>query len=108
MASFAADFSDAVEGAEPFSVWLTEALSRTGLGTGAFSAAGVSEIAATGSDAAPATDVTAAKASASPAPNRSSRPGAPRSRAVLVRMARTSSGFSAGLRSSNRAAMPLT
>ena len=47
---------------------------------------------------------TAAKASASPAPNRSSRPGEPRSRAVFVRMARTSSGFSAGLRSSISAA----
>jgi len=50
----------------------------------------------------------AAKASASPAPNRSSRPGEPRSRAVLVRIARTSSGFNAGSRSSMRAASPLT
>jgi hypothetical protein len=40
--------------------------------------------------------LTAAKASASPAPNRSSRPGEPRSRAVLVSIARSSGGFSAG------------
>src|SRR5436309_1255460 len=55
-----------------------------------------------------ATADTAANASASPAPNRSSRPGAPRSRAVLIKVARTSAGRKAGSRSSNSAATPLT
>jgi hypothetical protein len=47
--------------------------------------------------------LTAAKASASPAPKRSSRPGESRSRAVAVRIARSSRGVSAELRSSIRA-----
>jgi len=74
---FAADFSDAIDGAESFSARLTEALS----GAGAFSEAGVPETAATGTGGAATAAVTAANASASPAPNKSSRPGAPRSRA---------------------------
>ena len=55
----------------------------------------------------PVTAETAAKASASSAPNISSRPGEPRSRAVFIRIARTSPGFNAGLHSSIRAARPL-
>src|SRR5277367_7114398 len=67
---------------------------------------GRSEAAATGIDDA-GTAETAAKASASPAPNWSSGPGGPRSRAVFVKTARTSSGFSAGLRCKTSAASPL-
>src|SRR5580704_12923150 len=73
--------------------------------SGTFSTPGAT---ATGAAGAVTTAETAAKASASPAPNRSSRPGAPRSWAVFVRIARTSSGFNAGFRSSIRAARPLT
>src|SRR4051812_14110210 len=104
MTSFAADLSEAIDGAESFIALLTEVLLTEALSAaGAFSEAGLPETAATGTDGEATAAVTAAKASASPAPNRSSRPGAPRSRAVLVKIANTSFGFNAGLRSRIRA-----
>jgi hypothetical protein len=58
-------------------------------------------------DGTSAVALTAAKASTSPAPKRSSRPGEPRSRAVPVRIARSSRGVSVRLRSGITAASAL-
>src|SRR5258708_5117388 len=84
--------------------WFKALVGGVSCGEAGLSAAG-SEAATSGTAL---TAQTAAQASASPAPNRSSRPGAPRSRAVFITIARTSPGFNAGLRSSIRATSPLT